>query len=256
MSREFISKVENYIIKKNKDLPAAILFIRTFLTFTKNEIISNCFLNSKTKSNNLCKVLFILEKDNSIDYTLSTHVDFKNKALFFPFSCFEIKSIINKDNSNHKYEIKLSYLGKYLNNLKNDEIIIGNNIPDSEFQKEIFNFGLINEEKNINIKTLFQNYDEYKIEYKKEYLNIKDIRNKIIVSHNYKVKNNFIIGEINVDEDGKEIRKINSCYYKNKINKNIIERTKITIDGKVLDKFSYFHKFNKKGKYIIEYKFD
>ena len=146
LSREFISKVENYIIKKNKDLPAAILFIRTFLTFTKNEIISNCFLNSKTKSNNLCKVLFILEKDNSIDYTLSTHVDFKNKALFFPFSCFEIKSIIKKDNSNDKYEIQLSYLGKYLNNLKNDEKIFENQIPDSDFPKEIIDFGLIEED--------------------------------------------------------------------------------------------------------------
>ena len=257
LSREFISKVENYIIKKNKDLPAAILFIRTFLTFTKNEIISNCFLNSKTKSNNLCKVLFILEKDNSIDYTLSTHVDFKNKALFFPFSCFEIKSIIKKDNSNDKYEIQLSYLGKYLNNLKNDEKIFENQIPDSDFPKEIIDFGLIEEDlKSINLKILLKKFEDYKVEYKKEYLNIKNIRSKINESYYKGIEVNFIVGEVYVNEDNKEIRIINSCNYNNKANKEEIEKTKITIDGKPLDKFSYFHKFNKKGKYTIKYKFN
>ena len=253
LSNEFIDKINKSLNNKNDGFP--ILFTKTFLTFTKDEIIQNYFLNIN-KNKELCNVLFILEKDNRIDYSLSTHTDFEDKVLFLPFSSFEIKSLKNIDNSKDKYEIKLSYLGKYLNNLKNDEKIAGNNIPNSEFQKEIINFGLIEDNKNIKIKELLEKYDEYKKEYKKDYIYITNKRNEIIKKNNYKETKNYIIGEINVNKDNKKLRIINSCDHDNKANKKVIEETtKIRIDGKVLDKFSYFHKFNKRGKYTIEYEF-
>ena len=67
--------------------------------------------------------MFILEKDDNLDYNLSIHGDIEKisyfpnekEVLFFPFSSFEIKEIKEIDMGNEKkYEIKLLYLGKYL----------------------------------------------------------------------------------------------------------------------------------------------
>ena len=83
---------------------------------------------------------------------------------------------------------------------------------------------------------------------------------------NNNVKNNEIIAEINIKEDdiNKEIRIINS--YEEYIRKNggtvfledknekEIKKCIIEINNKRIN-FSYFHKFNKIGKYIIKYSF-
>ena len=255
LSNDFINEIKNNLNNKKDGLPGIILFTKSFLTFTKDEIIANHPLDLN-KNVQLFRVLFILEEDNRIDYSLLTRIDFEDKVLFLPFSSFEIKNI-SKKNSNYKYEIKLSYLGRYFENFKNDEKITGNKIPDSKFQDEIIKFGLIDKDnKNINIKKLLEKYDEYKNEYQKDYKNIEIIKNEIIKTNTKKEKKNLIIGEIYVNKDNKKIRIINSCDLNNRANKEEIERIKITIDGKLLDKFSYFYKFNKKGKYIIEYKFE
>ena len=102
----------------------------------------------------MCKVLFILEKDDNIDYSLGTHADIEKisyypnerEVLFFPFSSFEIKEIKEVEINNNKiYSIKLLYLGKYLKDLENDKAFIQNEniIPDSEFKKQIIESGLI-----------------------------------------------------------------------------------------------------------------
>ena len=57
--------------------------------------------NINIYNNNLSKVLFILEKDDSIGYDLSTHCDIEKlsflpnekEVLFLPFSSFAIKEI-------------------------------------------------------------------------------------------------------------------------------------------------------------------
>ena len=248
LTKEIIDEIKDSVIKKNKDLPAGILFSKTFLNFSKDEFTANNILNINN-TNDLNYALFILENANSIDYRFSSHVDFENKVLFLPFSVFEVKDIKNTGN---KFEIKLSYLGKYLDNLKNDKNINDNYIPNNKFKEKINDFGLINNENN-NIKELLEKYDIYKLEYKNNYLNYQKIQKKL--NEKYGTKNNYIIGEINVDEDDKEIRIINSCNYKDKANREEIENAKIIIDGKPLDEFSYFHKFNKKGKYNIKYEF-
>ena len=59
----------------------------------------------------LSKVLYILEKDDNIDYILSTHSDIEKisfypnekEVLFYPFSSFEIKDIKEKIIKGEKY---------------------------------------------------------------------------------------------------------------------------------------------------------
>ena len=76
---------------------------------------------------------------------------------------------------------------------------------------------------------------------------------------------NCIIGEFDIKEDEQDIRIINSYEESNRENKNsyekeyenekeIKENCIIRINGKFIP-FSYFHKFNKKGKYTILYIF-
>ena len=113
-------------------MPGAIVFSKSFLSFSKDieEAKRFIFRNQKLRedeNNNLSIVLFIIEKDNNLDYSLSTHADIEKisvlpnekEVLFFPFSSFEIKEIKEKSlNYDKYYEIKLLYLGKYLKKLK------------------------------------------------------------------------------------------------------------------------------------------
>ena len=85
----------------------------------------------KNIDKNLSKVLFIIEKDEIMNYSLSTHSDIENiskypsekEVLFFPYSSFEIKEIkqnkkSKNDNDENYYEIKLLYLGKYIKEIE------------------------------------------------------------------------------------------------------------------------------------------
>ena len=59
-------------------------------------------------------------------------------------------------------EIKLLYLNKYIGFIEKDETIIneGKALPDSEFKKQICEFGLIKKEtfESTDTKALYQNY--------------------------------------------------------------------------------------------------
>ena len=98
-----IEKIKGYLNQKLEleNLPGAIVFSKSFLSFSKERTIAEGFLNSGGIDNNLGRVLYVLEKDNNIDYSLSTHTDIESisifnsekEVLFFPFSPFEIKSI-------------------------------------------------------------------------------------------------------------------------------------------------------------------
>ena len=54
--------------KKLDNLPAAIVFSRAFLSFSKGKSIEENFLDNIVNDNFL-KVLFILKKDDNIDYS-------------------------------------------------------------------------------------------------------------------------------------------------------------------------------------------
>ena len=277
-----IDLIKKYLNTKKDYLPGAIVFSKTFLSFTKKKEVANDFLDKhKNIKSNLSKALFILEKDNNINYSLSTHADIdklspydEEEVLFFPFSTFEIKEInksINKEKE-EIYIINLLYLGKYVleleETLKNDENII----PDTEFKKQIMMMGLIDEDKVTYIKELIQNFEVFKT--------------KINEMSIYKPpSDNCIISELNIGQGkvGKDIRIINSYeqsigYNNNKNKKNnnnnnnnndnnniddnikycneleIKDNCEIMINGNKID-FNYFHKFEKKGKYKIEYIF-
>ena len=165
ISNNEINLIKKYLKEKIKDLPGAIVFSKSFLSFTKDKNIANGFLNLKNNNNNLSKVLYIIEKDDKIDYSLSTHSDiedisfygYEKEVLFFPFSSFEIKDIKESIYNNEKiYEIKLLYLGKYLKEVEDLDI----NIPDSKFKTEIKR--LIPENKMTNAKEIIDNFKEQK----------------------------------------------------------------------------------------------
>ena len=295
ISNDEIIKIKEYINKKIKDLPSSIVFSKSFLSFTKDKNVadyflsfknnnknlskvlfilekddnigynlSTRFLSSENKDKNLSKVLFILEKDDNIGYNLSTHGDIEKisfipderEVLFFPFSSFEVKDIKEINIGNERgYEIKLLYLGKYLKEIENDSSIISkeNPLPNTEFKKQLCEAGLIKQEKveNVSAKSLYQNFKDYE-----KGINIKN--------------RNFIIGEIYIkpNDINKDIRIINTFEnYKRQIgivNKmddwkyeneyEIVTNTEIKING-IINKFSYFYKFPRAGKYIIQYSF-
>ena len=176
LSNQEIGNIKQYLNKKIEGLPGAIIFSKAFLSFSKSKDIALYFLNmNENKNKELSKVLFTLEKDENIDYSLSTHSDIEKlsyfeekEVLFFPFSSFEIKDIQEINDKNEKiYEIKLLYLGKYIKEFKKDKTFIEKShiIPNTEFKKEIIKAGLIKPE-NFNIKNntkdLIKKYDEYK----------------------------------------------------------------------------------------------
>jgi hypothetical protein len=90
-----IKKIKVYLNKKKPNLPGVIVFSKSFLSFSKDINIANQFLSN---------VIYVLEKDDNMNYNLSTHADIENisfykkekEVLFFPFSSFEIKEINEK----------------------------------------------------------------------------------------------------------------------------------------------------------------
>jgi len=152
-------------------LPGALVFSKSFLSFSKERRIAENFLNFGTIDSNLRRVLYILEKHENIDYSLSTHTDIENisifnsekEVLFFPFSSFEIKEIKGDEDENI-YEIRLIYLGKYLKEIEKDINIIEmeNELPDTEFKKQILESGLIQKDKIKNTKQIFNNFKQFK----------------------------------------------------------------------------------------------
>ena len=267
IANDEIEKIKKYLRDKKEGLPGSIVFSKSFLSFSKNENIAKYFLDKDESVNkNLSKVLFILEKDENLEYSLLTHADIEQlsffskeqEVLFFPFSSFELKKIEEKRIKGEKrYEIKLLYLGKYLKEIENDNNIIKNKIiiPESEYKNEFISSGLIQKEKfeNINTKDLHEKFKNYEKEIKEN-----------------DIKSNKIIGEIFIEKEdiNKEILIINSLNninkeykygmersYKDILNEGEIKKNiEIRINGEKI-KFSYNHAFEKEGKYKIEYIF-
>ena len=263
ISKLEIEKINDNIKNKIENLPGLIAFSKPFLSFTKEREVATRFI-SPNYNNNLTNVLFVLEKDNDVGYNLSTHCDLENlsffpgekEVLFFPFSSFEIKDIKEIELGGEEgYEIRLLYLGKYLKDIENDPNIImdENDIPDSEFKKQLINFGLIKKEKieKMNPKELIKKFKKFE----------NAINNNTI---------NSIKGEINIDSNNtnKNIQIINSFenYQRTRnvelnendnINMNeqeIKENIEIKINGKTIN-FTYLYQFESNGVYQIEYIF-
>jgi len=165
-----ISQIKDYLNNKITNLPGAIVFSKSFLSFSKERSIAEGFMGSGYLDNNLGHVLYILEKDKNLDHTLSTQTDIEKisyfnsekEVLFLPFSPFEIKEI-KEIEENRRYEIRLLYLGRYLKQIEKDINItdIENEIPDSEFKNQILELGLITKNKVKNTKQIFNNFKQF-----------------------------------------------------------------------------------------------
>ena len=203
LANKEINKLKKYLKDKLEGLPGAIIFSKSFLSFSKKKEVAQYFLNISENKNKdfLSKVLFTLENEEDIDYNLSTHADIENlsyfdekEVLFFPFSSFEIKEINESIIDNEKiYEIKLLYLGKYVKEFKqNKEFIESENIiPNSEFKKQIVQIGLINQDninQNNNAKQLMTKYEKYEenIIRNKNESDIKSIIKNLEIKNNIK----------------------------------------------------------------------
>ena len=171
ISQTEIDLIKKCLADKKPNLPGVIVFSKTFLSFSKEISVAEGFMRSSKELPNYYKILYILERDDNIDYSSSTHTDLEDisifstekEVLFFPFSPFEIKGIQEIEDKN-RYEIRLLYLGKYLKEIEKDVNIIGieNDIPDSEFKKQIIDLGLIPENKIKNTKQIFNDFKEFK----------------------------------------------------------------------------------------------
>ena len=262
-----IDRIKNNLKNKKGGLPCSIVFSKSFLSFSKDKNIAKYFLEKdKNVNNNLSKVLFILEKDDNLEYSLLTHADIQQlsyfpneqEVLFFPFSSFEIKEIKEKFIQDEKvYEIKLLYLGKYLKEIENDNNLIKNKIklPDSEFKKEIINSGLIQKEKieNINTKDMHEKFKRHAKEIKENDIKSNKIIGEIFIRKEDIDKDIIIINSLdNINREYKYNFKDN---YNDYLKENELkENVEIRINGEKI-KFSYTHKFEKEGNHKIEYIF-
>ena len=227
ISLDEINKIKGYLDKNvPTNLPKAIVFSKSFLSFSKERDIAEGFLGSGPLPNNLVRVLYILEKDENIDYSLSTHTDIENisifgnekEVLFFPFSPFEIKSIKDVEGDETVFEVRLFYLGKYLKEIEKDVNIVDleSELPDSEFKKQILEIGLIEKDKIKNTKQMFEIFKQFQNnvknnKYKK--FEVKDSPNNYnktnFLTRSYNRTNTFIKKKLNqsqmVNSKGKTI---------------------------------------------------
>ena len=164
--------------------------------------------------------------------------------LFTLNKCFETENLIGLGNEIINVEHK---------KIENKE---WQNIIDKLLNKNSKNRPDINEVIELIIK---MNNKNYIIEEK--YLNNLDEISKNVIRR----KDNYIIGELNIKEDNKNIRIINSYEESRKENlldlgkeyeneKEIKDNCEIRINDEIIP-FSYYYKFKIKGKYKIEYRF-
>ena len=142
-----IDNLLSYKKYKSKDLPFALIFCKTFLSFSKEINVAKKFMSTPKYSQS--KVLYILEKGNIIDdkknfsnADLGKISAFENEKeiLFFPFSIFEVSEV---EKNYDYYTIILKYLGKYKELFKNkSKEDLFDSIPYSEFTNQLQNSGL------------------------------------------------------------------------------------------------------------------
>ena len=263
ISKLEIEKIQDNIKNKIENLPGLIAFSKPFLSFTKEREVATRFI-SPNYNNNLTNVLFVLEKDNDVGYNLSTHCDLENlsffpgekEVLFFPFSSFEIKDIKEIELGGEEgYEIRLLYLGKYLKDIENDPNIImdENDIPDSEFKKQLIDFGLIKKEKieKMNPKELIKKFKKFENAINNNTINI--IKGEIKIDSNNTNKNIQIINSFENYQRTRNVE-LNENDNINMNEQEIKENIEIKINGKTIN-FTYLYQFESNGVYQIEYIF-
>ena len=255
-----------------------IPIINMIFFMTNFHVITEEYLNENkeiTLSKNDDKEAIVLdltierEKYFNKEYDI-TAVEIKEKDNIKDF--LEIDDYILKDKENNYYEEKSIYIFDYLFG-KNIDVSFGklNKIDkyDVTFICSTDNGSLGSPILNIENNKVIGIHKQSSHNYNKGTL-LKYPLNDIIKKYSQNKLNNIIIGEININKDdiNKEIQIINSfenfkSKYQNmefededkcKNEKEIKENIEIKINGKKIE-FTYNYKFEKEGKYQIEYLF-
>ena len=116
LSQTEIDNLVKYNNKKGQNLPSFIEFSKSFISFSKDKNVAKGFLSNGDKN----AILTVVKYEKDIN--LNTHADIEElsaypeerEVLFFPFSVFEIESIEPISNEPQKFNLKLTYLGKYI----------------------------------------------------------------------------------------------------------------------------------------------
>ena len=151
LSKKEIKNIQTFLKNKQKDLPACVCYNKGFLSCSLEISIGKRFLppNPPVDTEG---VLIEIDKSENYDKdnpsnAFVTAYSFYDEAevLFFPFSCFEVNNISleHEKGKSDYYLIKLSYLGKYKDLVKDDLT----NIPDGELAKDLIQATVLDPEK-------------------------------------------------------------------------------------------------------------
>ena len=140
------------LIHDKKEFPKLIVFSRSFLSFSKKKEIANLFIKGHDKD--FYSILYIIQEINNIE-DIKNHIsnadikDFsklpiESEVLLFPFSCFEITDIKEKNTSKIDYEINLKYLGSFSKLIeKQIDRNYFDNFELSLFSEKLFDSGVL-----------------------------------------------------------------------------------------------------------------
>ena len=152
MSKKELNNLKKFMLNKKKNLPSSIVYGRSFFSFSFKKEEAEKFYWDKTSKKNeeLIPVFLILEgiNENSFNGNASiseySFYEAESEVLFFPFSCFEIKSIEeNKDGKD--CIITLNYLEKYeihFKNKKTEDLL--RDVPKTNYSFQAFSINIIN----------------------------------------------------------------------------------------------------------------
>ena len=120
LTKKEYNKIQSYMNKKIDGLPGALVYGRSFFSFSDDKKVALSFKNnkkSKMKSDEMVGMFIIEQSTGERSCTGNASIkEFsaykaESEILFFPFSCFEIKKI--EKLNDQEFEITLNYLGKY-----------------------------------------------------------------------------------------------------------------------------------------------
>jgi len=230
LEKKEFDNINKFLRNKISGISTIYFFSKTFLSFSEDKKEANKFYGyykndkSKSENKNLVPVFFHLVKKEDIKESLYTHIKIDNisiqegekEILFLPFTCFEIlkviaigekanvKSISNKKRVEY-YEIELTYLGQYENELKNIEK--EEKLPDTKFKSCIAETNFIEINKDITNRKVIDEFNDYEKSFRK---NNKDIYIIYEVKDKDIDENHFVsIFGRNLEENGTDFVKEN-----------------------------------------------
>ena len=150
---EFYKKFNEKANQNN--IPKALLYGSSFFSFYKEEGTIEQFKRLNRIRNKGVFIFFILEATNNfrfvknnaiINEKISYYEKKSDEVLFFPFSCFEIKTIelIATQKEPREYKIILNYLDRY-KDLFHEGNSLFEDLPINDYSDMVFNSGIIND---------------------------------------------------------------------------------------------------------------